>query len=186
MSCTTIFIFGPDGETTQGADFQNAWGGAIAVWGALGRKYLTPDERDPNNVRKIVAEHDNPLTYVGKVCELADGDRLLPCEKVVLQTTFDNAVVKGEDLPALAEAFAEFTRIHGPWFETNERVFSIGRQGKLLETLVERDDVRAVAWRQTSVIDTPWHGQYDEETGEETPYNLDTMDTHWFIKMPAP
>jgi len=183
MSYTTIYIFGPDGTVTDTVDFQNAYGSAIAIWGAIGRKYLTREQRDPHGLEKAIGKHyDNPMDYADQVWKL--GERLENFERLVLDSTFDNAVVRFEDLQAVAEAFEEFARIHGPWFETNKRVFSVGKQGEALRALLDRDDVRAVAWRQTSVSSVAWDGRWDEEADEEIPYNLDAMDTHWFIPMP--
>lgn len=93
--------------------------------------------------------------------------------KIAMNSTFDNVVVKRENLERLIKAFREFE------FET-----SLNEQADIIEEALKEDsDLIGIAWNQTSVNGDTWtnSGGYDEETEEPIPYNLLKEEKHWFL-----
>lgn len=90
--------------------------------------------------------------------------------KVALASTFDNVIIKKENMPKLISAFREFRG------ET-----SIKEQADIIEKMLNDENCIAVGFNQTSVNDDTWtnFGGYDEEKDEEIPYNILTGERHW-------
>jgi len=93
--------------------------------------------------------------------------------KIAMNSTFDNVVVKRENLEKLVLAFREFE------FET-----SLKEQADLIEEALKDDpDLLGLGWNQTSVNGDTWanSGEYNEETEEHASYNLLKEKKHWFM-----
>lgn len=108
-----------------------------------------------------------------EVWDLIKDDRITEYEKICMKSTFDNVLVKKENLPKLIEAFRNF-----------EGQSSLPEQADLiLEELKIDDTFLAIGWNQTSVNGDNWEnfGDYNEETELYEPYNINTMDRHWFL-----
>ena len=160
MSCTEIYAFKRNGEAHHFADVTNAWRGGMAVWLTMDKRYLTDNTYLPN------------MTRMAATWKLADNEAVPEHERIVLFTTFDNCLVKKENLPKVIEAFLNF-----------DGDTSLPEQAKVLELIMDDDDYIAVGWNQTSVNGDCWEtmGGYDPETGENLPYNCLTMDKHYWL-----
>ena len=180
MSYTEIYKFNKEGDAIFYDEVKNSHRGAMAVWCHLEKKYLPSLSKPENywwsakeneyNSRTIVysSGDNNPMN---EIWSLDKSDKLTIHEKISLSTTFDNVVVKKENIPIIIEAFNNFG------FET-----SLPEQAKILEKLLDDDDCIAVAWNQTSINGDAWERQdIDDETDEIIPYNLNYCDKHWFL-----
>lgn len=162
------------GDVVPFAEFQNAHGGAIAVWRVLAERYLagTPFfELLQGGLKELFA--------------LAREGKMEPWETVVLMTTCDNVVLPVEHVESVASAFEEFDRHHGDQQREQSYAFSIPDQARELRRMVEEREEegwRGVCWNQTSVNgDAPWYGVWEDgEEDESRPYNIDRDDVHWF------
>lgn len=162
MSYTELFKVKSDGNAESFNEVRNAFRGAMAVWNSLEKKYLpeTPFSRLFGSEAQ-------------KVWDLVKDERLTSEERICMASTFDNVMVKRENLPKLIVAFRKFPS------ET-----SLPEQADLIEMEMNLDeDLVAIGWNQTSVNGDTWanFGGYDEEEGEPIPYNINTMDRHWFL-----
>lgn len=163
MSYTEIFKINKDGKGEFIGETKNSFRGAMAIWSHLEKKYL-PNEGQFN--RFVMGK-------MNEVWDLAKGDRITEAEKRVMQSTFDNVLVKKENLPKLLEYFRNF-----------ETETSLSEQAEIIEEAIEKDNnLIAIGWNQTSVNGDNWSnwGGYDEETDEPIPYDINTMDKHWYL-----
>lgn len=168
-----------DGDVVPFAEFQNAWGGAMAVWRVLFDRYIEAV--------------DNSLGFYGMLTDGMRGlfaqareGRFEPWETVTLMTTCDRVVISIEHVESVASALEEFDRQHAPQAGP---AFSVGAQAKELRRMLaehEEKGWRGVCWNQTSVVDALWCGVPDvEEDGPEfRPYNIDRDEGHWFWPEP--
>src|SRR5690625_3399276 len=105
--------------------------------------------------------------------EMANQGKLNEHECIAVRSTFDNVIVKKEELPMMIDAYLE-----------DDKEFS---NSSLLEQVViitdqllNNEEMRGVCWNQTSVNSNPW-ADYDEEKDEEVPYNIFEGERHWFL-----
>lgn len=161
MSCTEIYAFKRNGEAVHFADVTNAWRGGMAVWQTMDKRYLP-------QVRGNIFD----LNRAEKVWKLADNKDIPTHERIVLLTTFDNCLVKKENLPKVIEAFYNF-----------DGDTSLPEQASVLELIMNNEEYIAVGWNQSSVNGDTWdnRGGYDPETEENLPYNCLTMDEHYWL-----
>lgn len=188
MSYTEIFGFDKDGNAYYYADIHNAYRGGMAIWRILEEKYLPP--YIPEHVRKMgittSEECEARLGYkltrcksslmgdnaMKEIWELAGKDDVSVTDKICLFTTFDNCLVKKDDIPKVIEAFRCFDG------ET-----SLKEQADVLEKMYSDEDCIAVGWNQTSVNGETWvnFGGYDENNDEGIPYNCLTGTKHYWL-----
>lgn len=174
MSYSAIITFDSDGNYKGNyAEFRNSWRGAVLVWRHMVETYLptlTGYWLGDDDAMRRIGE------LAGKEGVTIDGEvRPIPLEdRITLLSTFDNVLVRPEELPLVIKAFTLFSAHEG--FENS----SIKDQIPLLEDLCHDDDVSAIGWMQTSVAGTMWYGyddkeDYDDEEdcdeGEELRYN---------------
>ena len=159
MSYTEIYGALTDGEVAFIGEAKNAWLGAMHVWSELSKKY------------GIEGGLFGGFTDLWK---LADTGKLEDFENIVLKSTFDNVVVKKEDIPNLLKAFDQYDKTY-PKSNLKEQAEIIK------EYALENDVMTAVCWNQTSVNGNPWTDGYDEEADEEIPYNILKGDRHWYM-----
>ena len=193
MSSTEIYAFGKDGKAYFYGSTHNSWRGGMAVWQLMEERHL------PMYIPKWVVgtywyrpgmsarEMKLHIGYTPTRCMphlRADGDPMqdiwelqhnknVPLhERICLYTTFDKALVKRENIPAVIEAFRKFGG------ET-----SLPEQADILEKMLADPDIIAVGWNQTSVSADTWdnYGGYDEEKDESIPYNCLTGKEHFWI-----
>lgn len=180
MSYTELFLFNQSGDAEGFADIRNSHRGAMAVWLALERKYLPSlpipayagfFEMDGKpydyHSRTMPSNHEDAMK---DIWELANDDRLSDAEQIALATTFDRVVVKAENVGRVVTAFREF-----------EGETSLKEQADAIEGAMASGTIRAIAWNQTSVNGGAWEADYNEETDDYDPYNLDTGGNHWFL-----
>ena len=162
MSCTEIYAFKRNGEAYHVADVTNAWRGAMAVWNTMDKRYLPQDA-----LGNLLG-----LNRMEKVWKLADKKDIPTHERIVLFTTFDNCLVKKENLPKVIEAFYNF-----------DGDTSLPEQAGVLERILDNEEYIAVGWNQNSINGDTWdnRGGYDPETEVEFPYNCLTMDEHFWL-----
>lgn len=169
MSYTEIFKFNKTGDAQGLAEVKNAWRGAMAVWTTLEDRYL-PEYKPYPGMGKM-SRMSSPDPKIGKaVWDLIGDDRLSEDEKISLASTFDNVIVLKNDMPRLIQAFRNFVG------QT-----SLKEQADIIESVVNNEDVIAIAWNQTSVNGDTWinKGPYNKDTDEESPYNIFKQDDHW-------
>lgn len=160
MSCTEIYGFDKDGNAYCQTEVKNAWRGAMAIWNALGERYLPLGKSIFNNER------------MRQIWSLYDSSNISNTDKICLGTTFDKVLIKREDIPDVVEAFRDF-----------DGDTSLKEQADILEEMFKDGDCIAVGWNQTSVTCENWEnfGGYDEEKDESIPYNCLTGTEHWYL-----
>ena len=193
MSCTQIFAFRPNGDAYLYGEIANAWGGAMAVWSALERKYLPqyiPEYVKScywyyhgipiDNIEKSLGYLPSRLTsgsaeLQNEIWELGQNPKVAMKDRIVLYTTYNNALVQKEDLPKVIDAFRKF-----------EGQTSLPAQACILEKAYNDPEVTAIGWNQTSVSADNWgnFGGYDEENNCEIPYNYVIGERHFWIFAP--
>lgn len=183
MSRTEMVAFKQNGEAVLYQEIQNAWRGAMAIWRQLEEKYLPP-YRPPYVPAHIPLEKVE--AYIGfkpsrfgmgdeegvrEVWNLYERDDVSITDKIVLGTTFDRALVKKEDIPEVIKAFEAF-----------EGETSLGEQVLILTEMLENENVIAVGWNQTSVVQNQWTRViYNEENDSFLPYNCLTDTKHFWL-----
>ncbi len=107
-----------------------------------------------------------------EIWELADNPKIPRHERIVLFTTFDNALVRREHFQEVIDAFRAFGG-----------TTSLPEQAEILEKMLLQESIIAAGWNQTSVNADTWAnaGGYNEETEEEIPYNCLTGTRHYWI-----
>lgn len=189
MSNTQIYAFGKDGYASYFGNIENSWRGAIAIWDILERKYLPPyipswvkkerwysPEMDAEEIASKLGYTPTRLTTLitetlREVWDLVDDAKVSITDKIVLATTFDKFLVKQEELPRVIEAFNAF-----------EGNTSLKEQAQILQRMYEDEDVIAVGWNQTTISFEGYiNYNYDEQTGECTPYNCLTQNDHFWL-----
>ncbi len=116
MSYTEIFGFDKTGDAYSAADIRNAFRGSMAIWMYLEGKYLPPYL--PEYAKKIgiktTEEFEQKKGYKSSRCmaiteqdamkeiwDLVYSDTISETDKICLYTTFDNCLVRKENMPKL-------------------------------------------------------------------------------------
>lgn len=192
MSCTEIYAFDKAGNAGLFGETGNSWRGAMAVWRIMEARHLP--QYIPEHVKHMSryrpgmtsAELEGMIGYrpsrisappgpedpTKEIWELADNPKIPRHERIVLFTTFDNALVRREHFQEVIDAFRAFGGIT-----------SLPEQAEILEKMLLQKSIIAAGWNQTSVNGDTWAnaGGYDEETEEEIPYNCLTGTRHYWI-----
>lgn len=163
MSRTTMMLIDENGNTRDVAEFSNSWGSAAFVWDALRKAFLSGDEYLFND------------EVIKKVWALWKDPRLLRFEKAVLLSTFDHAIIERDKFTDAAEAFTAFERR----YRQPNAACHMGAISQVLMDSRELDCVGA-CFQQTSVAENPWLGEYDEETEEYKPFDMNAG-KHFFV-----
>lgn len=156
MSCTEMYVVDSDGDVILHKEFSNSHRGAMMVWRQIAENmgfnvdfpFLVGD--GIQKVWNIWKDNTAPLSH-----------------RIVMASTFDNVMVKRENLPNLIEAIEEYSKAFDPGHLLS--------QAATLRELTNDDQVAAICWNQTSVNCNPW---MDDE-GE--PYNINSGLRHWFL-----
>jgi len=164
---TTSFI----GETN------NSWRGAMAIWKIFEKRYLPKYVPD---WAIAIGEPDKDYTRCSScfskdmqiIWDLIDSPKLSMSEKIILGSTFDNAIATVKNIDKVLAAFREFDG------ET-----SLKEQADVIEQAIkENPEIIAIGWNQTSVNGDTWATEnYSEEADEYEGYNLETGTRHWFL-----
>ena len=172
MSYTEIYAFGKDGNAHLAGEVHNAWRGSMAVWQIMEKRYLPQFyDHGVKTTRMLSGKHGKDVPAC-EVWALADDTGKPLHERIVMFTTFDDCLVKAEDIPKVVDAFRKF-----------EGETSLNEQADILEKLAQDHEVIAVGWNGTSVNAENWAntGGYDEEAEEVLPYNCLTGDRHYWL-----
>ena len=79
---------------------------------------------------------------------LIDDDRLNKVEKIVLLSTFDNVIIRKEEIPELIKAYREF----------EYKQTTLKEQSIILEILLkERKDIEYIGFHQNSISCSMWN-----------------------------
>ncbi len=146
MSCTTIFGFDKNGDSFEISDIKNAWRGAFAIWEYLGNKFIKNFKMFDTKSMK-------------KVWKLKVEDGLSKDELIVLYSTFDNVLIKRENIKRLLKAMRNFD------YET-----SLKEQADDIEHYINNNETLAIGFHQNSVSCEKWYG-----------YNFLKTKEHWFL-----
>ena len=184
MSYTEIYAVNKNGDVEEYEDIQNAWRGAMAVWNILEERYLppfrpsflpdfVPDEKIEEHLgykprRCIGIDKEAMKEAMKEIWKLASNENVSEVDTIILCTTFDDVIVKKENIEKVINAFKEF-----------EGDTSLKEQATILEKILEDDECIGVAWNQTSVNADTWD-IYNEDD-ECLPYNINNNDEHWFL-----
>jgi len=162
MSYLSLYTLHQDGSAKLHQRFGNAHRGAMLLWSWLAQKYL-PGEQ----LFMMMVGEDN------KLWDLATSDKVKEAHQIVHANTFDRVAVKRENIPRLVEAMKTVV-------EDCPDPGHLPAQIEALEALQGNEDVMAVSWNQTSVTRSHWDARYDDDDNE-TPFNLNQSDDHWFL-----
>lgn len=181
MSSTEIYGFNKKGDAYLCGEVRNAFRGAMAIWGILEERYL-PMHR-PSYVPEWIATDEEVIKFchykpsrcadilnrdaMEEIWDLYKKENVSDIDKIVLGTTFDDVIVKKEDVQKVIDAFNGF-----------EGETSLKEQAAILEEILKDEEYIAVAWNQTSVNGGAWE-RYDEEEEEYEPYNIFKGKEHW-------
>lgn len=142
----------------------------MAIWQRLEEKYLPPYFSKYAHIETSRC-YSMDGEAMNDIWRLANSKRVSEDDKICLLTTFDNVLVKKEDMQKVIDAFRNFDG------ET-----SLKEQADILEEMLKDDDCIAVGWNQTSVNCDAWDKyEYDEETDEYKPYNCLSGDKHGWL-----
>lgn len=196
MSYTEIYAFNQEGNAYMAGLVRNSWRGAMAVWNIMEERHLPPyvpeyvkacnwyrpgmtaeeiEARNgfkPRRTAPTLGKGDNPAR---EIWALADNVEIPLRDRIVLFTTFDDCLVKKEDIPRVIEAFRAFEDGDHKG-ETN-----LGEQADILQTIYDDPETIAVGWNQTSVMCENWSNIGVCENGEPIPYNCLTGDKHYWL-----
>lgn len=161
MSETVIYGVKSNGEVIFVDEVENSYRGAIHVWQRLCEKYEI---------------EGSMFGGFQKLWKLTDKEVLTKAENIVLKSTFDNVIVKKEDIPLLLEAFKEYDK--------NFPNSSLLEQAVIIEeNILNNVEMIGVCWNQTSINSNPWLFDYNDEKDEEIPYNVFKGETHKFLNL---
>jgi hypothetical protein len=182
-----------NGDALAAYEFHNSWGGAALIWDYFTEKYfpLKPGQKRWETGIGMGADL-KPVWDLWKRKDLSEAER------VVMMSTFDNVMVRKEDLNRLADAFeAVLVDMQRQIPELDKRANHMHAQAEVFRKITkEQPDVQAICWQQTTCGDDPWYinpvipENYDELTEQEqiefndqegNPYNINTGTKHWFL-----
>jgi hypothetical protein len=164
MSYCQIIEF-RDGKPGQAYEFRNAWGGAARIWNALYDRYLK-DPKKEYDTWAFGGDHK-------KFWQLAERKDLPVFERAVHASTFDRAMIRREHFAAFAEHLREFVKAYPVGGDTYDHL-------PKWADIIEASDAEAIGFHGTSVSDNLWM-EYDEQTDESTPYDLNSEDRHFEV-----
>lgn len=169
MSYTEIYKVKKDGDVVMIDEVRNAHRGAWSVWAILEERHLPTTE-----ITRLftIPSQENKQK---EIWDLAYNEKIPLHERMVLLSTFDNAIVSKQNIPDLLESFRKFDG------ET-----SLKEQANIIEeTFKNDDDMIGIAWNETSVNGDAWLSPnltIDENGVEDYPvYNIFRDEGHFEI-----
>jgi hypothetical protein len=174
-----------DGKAEPDEEYSNSYGTAAMVWTALLDKYY--EVVYPNE--SFMAHRTAGINGGWEALWVAVAEHRVPLrewERIVLKWTYDNALMRGSELVALADALDRFEDA----FKKPNHVCHLAAIAKRLREL---QDVDAVGLYATSVVENPWVAQEtcepdededpDEVEPDYRPYDLNRDEKHWFVRV---
>jgi hypothetical protein len=178
MSTTEIYGITKNSAFELG-ETRNSHRGAMAIWIYVEDKYLPPyvpgwairlNRQDGKYSRTVQSFGDNENS-IEEIWQLRNSEKISPIDNIVLGSTFDNVLVKIENIDKLCDAFVSF-----------EGETSLKEQIPIIKSAKEDESIIAIGWNQTSVNSDTWANyKYDEEKDESIAYNMEIDDKHWFL-----
>lgn len=167
---THIYGFRAKGACRIIGSTDRAMRSAAQVWLALGKKHF---DWSVENTRQALT--DEVLST--QLWELVERDDVLLFDRILLGITFDDVLVRREDVPALQVIMRSFEPLEG-------HGCTLAEQADILDKLP--DDVVAVGWQHDSLSECYWMRLEDcpscgREMDEERPYDLGTDREHRFL-----
>lgn len=164
MSFTILFKVPESGEIEEYVRYQNAFQGAFNIWEEMTGHYLgLPTVPMFGNMQPV--------------WDLAESERVPLNDRIVMLSTFDNVMVRRENLPTLIAAFRDFATRFDPGH--------LLAQAAALEKLVDDPTCYAVCWNQTSVNGDMWLEPSGEVDEYDYPiyrlYDISKDTGHWFL-----
>lgn len=170
MSYTTLYLVPESGEIREYAEYRNAYGLAAYCWTSLCDRYL-------DGVQWILSDD-----AIKRLWGLAKDGRMPEHHKIALRTTFDNVMVRRENLLRVGDAFDQFVKDFPP----GKQACSLSKQAADLRLLSHNAKCFAVCWCQTSVAADAWMTRDDDEVNEEGDpvyrgWDISKDEGHWFL-----
>lgn len=170
MSYTTLYLVPESGEIREFAEYRNAYGSAAYCWTSLCDRYL-------GGLQWILS-----ADAVKRLWRLASDGRMPEHHKTALQATFDNVMVRRENLGKVAKAFEAFVEDFPP----GQQACSLLKQAADLRRMYLDDpECFAVCWCQTSVAGGAWMASDDEVDQDGDPmwrmWDISKDEGHWFL-----
>jgi hypothetical protein len=172
MSTCSIVTF-ENGKAGKEVEFRNAWGGAAFIWSALFDRYLKNPAIEYHNWLSVSARNNGKELW-----ELADREDLSVCERIVMKSTFDYAIVRRIHFEEFCGHLREFVRMYPPvgsalchlvaWADEIERL------------IVPVAEIEAVGFYGTSCSDNLWFLPAGDDEDYEG-YDLNNNDKHFEV-----
>lgn len=180
MSYVEIYAFDQKGYGYLYGEVKNSWLGAPAIWRYMEERYLppfVPEGMTLEDVQRVVHKPSRlqSIDTMKEIWALADHPEVAESDRIVLATTFDQYLVRKEELPRLIAAFQEFFP-----FKDNQ---NLRKQAEILKNANDDPDVIAIGWNQTSINGSTWdnNGGFDYEKEVAIPYNCLTGTEHYWL-----
>lgn len=159
MSYTATYVVNKLGNLVCSEEYSNSHGFCAYVWTMLCQKYGIGSWYIDENADKL--------------WKLATDPRLLACEAITLETTFDHAIIRKEDFAKVIEAYHDFEHLHPPVKHVSH-LWAIALE---LKKHLDDEDVTGFCFYQTSLVENPWvkHGDEDSQ------YNIHNDAKHHFV-----
>jgi hypothetical protein len=165
MSHCEIIAF-RNNKADREIELRNAWGGHAMVWTVLFDLYLKNPHKEYDSWI-TQSSNDSPLW------KLHRDPRLAECERAVLVSTYDHALIMQKD-------FERFTAHLREFLAQSAGVVSWSHLPAYDQFICENMDAQAIGFYGTSVAEDPWR-EHDEETDEWVQYDLSTGEKHFDV-----
>jgi hypothetical protein len=173
MSCTELYAVAKgESQVLEVEEFRNSWGGGWFVWASLCKKYDIKNDKYPEFLPGL--EEFEKLWALAKP-ENSENCPLTNWEYNVLVSTFDDVMVKRDDMLLLAKSMERFKDAH----HNGKVVCSLGEQAAKIKEL-HAGEYEYVAWNQTSVNADAWRYYSDDDY---CIYDMEKCDEHWIAEL---
>ncbi len=167
MSYTEIYKVKTNGDVELYSEVQNSYRGASLVWKQMAMRYIPVCRMDE------MAYYEMWRKGLRPVWDLARNERVPLAHRIVMTSTFDNVMVRKEDIPQLINAMRQFAKDF-------DDPGNIPAEADILEKMFSEEDTFGACWNQTSVNCGPWT-VYDPDEDVSRPYNVFEGSKHWFM-----
>jgi len=166
MSYAELKIVEENGDVVGYKKYKNSHGGAAFIWTQLYDKYL----KDHN------ISHDSWLFGGDKLWKLSSDKSVPYFARKVLASTYDQVIIKRENLFDLVESFEKFLEVFS---SSKNIVCHLFNWIEDIREIYKDNFCQGIAFYQMSVGQDPWWVYDNEDEGR--PYNLEKDEGHWFL-----
>ena len=159
MSYTGTYVINKAGDLLCSEEYRNSHGFCAYIWTALCEKYKIGSWYLDENADKL--------------WKLATNPKLLPCERIALETTFDYAIIRKEDFAQVIAAYHDFEHVHPPGNHVSH-LYSIALE---MGRYANDDDVVGFCFYQSSLSSNLWEEVDDDD------YNIYRHSNHHFVPL---